>query len=120
MSKAFTWKVDLTKQAQKDIKAIVRFITNREGADMGQNILNEFQIAKESLRTLPDRGRIPPELERLNVLDFREHLITPYRMIYQISKVDSTVYVHLVVDGRRDLPEILETRLLRLNRDSED
>jgi toxin ParE1/3/4 len=42
---------------------------------------------------------------------FREIHFKPYRIIYQI--VESDVYIHAVLDGRRDLQELLEIRLLR-------
>ena len=59
----------------------------------------------------PIRGHLPPELERIGVLDYKEIHYKPYRIIYQI--IESTVYVHCVLDGRRDLQQLLEERLLR-------
>jgi toxin ParE1/3/4 len=108
-----TWQVDNTVQADADIKKIVRFILEREGSDMAQRILDKFTAAKESLQTLPGRGRIPPELARINVFTYRECQISPYRMIYEISEPESRVSVHMVVDGRRDLPDIMTSRLLQ-------
>lgn len=101
-----------SKLADSDIKQIVRFILNREGPAMAKTMLNRFLSAKESLEALPARNRIPPELERINIYTFRESLIGPYRMIYEIRDAESTVYVHMVVDGRRDLPDLLAARLL--------
>ena len=114
-----TWKVDNTLQADADIKKIVRFIMDREGPDMGEHVLNMFDEAKKGLETLPGRGRIPPEMERINVFTYRECQIPPYRMIYEISEPENRVYVHMVVDGRRDLPDIMTTRLLRTVPDAE-
>lgn len=108
-----TWYVDNTIQADADIKKIVRFIMDREGPDMGERILNMFEEAKKGLETLPGRGRIPPEMERINVFTYRECQIPPYRMIYEISEPENRVYVHMVVDGRRDLPDIMAARLLQ-------
>lgn len=113
------WKVDNTLQADADIKKIVRFIMDREGPDMGEHILNMFDEAKKGLETLPGRGRIPPEMERINVFTYRECQIPPYRMIYEISEPENRVYVHMVVDGRRDLPDIMTARLLRTVPDAE-
>lgn len=114
-----TWIVDNTLQADADIKRIVRFIMDREGPDMGEHILNKFEEAKKSLSTLPWRGRIPPEMERINVLTYRECQISPYRMIYEVRESESRVYVHMVVDGRRDLPDIMTARLLQSNPSAE-
>jgi len=57
------------------------------------------------------RENFPPELERIGVYDYREVFFKPYRIIYQIS--GSEVYVHCVLDGRRDMQTLLQQRLLR-------
>jgi toxin ParE1/3/4 len=44
-------------------------------------------------------------------MEFREIHFKPYRIIYQI--IDKRVFVHCVLDGRRDLQELLERRMLR-------
>lgn len=107
------WKVVALPEADKDIAAIVRFIYKREGSTMARAILKQFREAKKKLCTLPERGRITPELRRINVLVFRELQIAPYRMIYQTSEPENTVFIHIVIDGRRDLAELLVTRLLK-------
>lgn len=53
----------------------------------------------------------PPELERIGVTDYREVHFKPYRLIYQI--IGKKVFVHCVLDWRRDSQELLERRLLR-------
>ena len=108
-----TWKVDVLPEADKDIAGIVRFTYRREGSAMAREILKRFRKGKEQLRTLPERGRIIPELRAINILIYRELLIHPYRMMYQISEPEHTVFIHIVVDGRRDLTELLQARLLK-------
>jgi toxin ParE1/3/4 len=63
------------------------------------------------LEKTPDRGHIPPELERIGVQEFREVFYKPYRIIYQI--IGNNVYVHCILDGRRDMQDILQQRVLR-------
>ncbi|MDL2216357.1 type II toxin-antitoxin system RelE/ParE family toxin [Desulfovibrio sp. OttesenSCG-928-M14] len=116
-----TWKVEMLPEADKDVAGIIRFIYRREGSGMAREILKRFRKAKDQLRTLPERGRIVPELRRINILTFRELQIPPYRMMYQISEPENTVFIHIVVDGRRDLAELLQARLLKPDwRDDED
>ncbi len=64
-----------------------------------------------SLDKLTARGHIPPELERVGVTTYRQVHFKPYRVIYQIS--GQNVYIHCVLDGRRDMQSLLERRLLR-------
>ena len=64
-----------------------------------------------SLQSMPLRGHVPVELERAGVMEFREVLFKPYRIIYQVVK--SRVYVHCVLDGRRNMQDLLQERILR-------
>ncbi len=107
------WTVRTLLEAERDIAGIIRFIYDREGSVTARGVLKRFREAKEALRTLPERGRVTPELLRINILAFRELQIAPYRMIYQISEPENTVYIHAVVDGRRDLAELLLSKLLK-------
>jgi toxin ParE1/3/4 len=50
---------------------------------------------------MANRGHTPPELERIGIYEYREIHYKPYRIIYQI--IESDVYVHCVLDGRREL-----------------
>ena len=106
------WKVVTTRSADTDILSIVSFIGKREGPDMAETILERLIEARNSLCSLPERGRIPPELKRVNVLAYREIQSPPYRIVYQINKTAHIVYIHMVADGRRNMPELLKERLL--------
>lgn len=108
------WKVVVTRLADKDILGIIAFIGEREGPDMAEAILDKLIRARDSLATLPDRGRIPPEMKRVSVLSYREIQAPPYRIVYQINKAAHTVYIHLVADGRRNMAELLKERLLSM------
>jgi len=112
MSERTPWKVGFTRHAEKDILGIFAYIADREGPDMAEAILEKFIRARDSLCQLPDRGRIPPELKRVNVLLYREILAHPYRVVYQINKAARRVHIHIVADGRRNFSELLKERLL--------
>ena len=106
-----TWKVAFTRQADVDILEIFAFIAERDGADAAEAVLEKFIAARDSLRELPDRGRIPPELERVNIFSFREIQVRPYRVVYQVNNATHEVYIHVVADGRRNFTELLKKRL---------
>ena len=107
------WKVAFTRHADEDILEIFAFIAERDGPDATEAVLEKFIAARDSLRELPDRGRIPPELERINILSFREIQVKPYRIVYQIYKAAREIHIHVAADGRRNFTELLKERLLR-------
>lgn len=112
MSGKIPWKVSVTRQADHDILGIVAFIADREGPDMAETILERLVQARDSLCELPDRGRIVPELQRVNILSYREIQASSYRVVYQVDTSSRTVYIHMVADGRRNFTELLKERLL--------
>lgn len=112
MSVKTPWKISVTQQADNDILGIIAFIADREGADMAETILKKLIQARDSLKQLPERGRIPPEMKNINVLAYREIQASPYRIVYQINKADHVVSIHMVADGRRNMTELLKERLL--------
>ena len=57
------------------------------------------------------RGRVVPELSNQGITKYRELVIYPWRVIYEID--DKTVLIVIVVDGRRNLEDLLFKRLLR-------
>jgi toxin ParE1/3/4 len=112
MSGTKAWKAVFTRRAENDIFEIFAFLAERDGPDAAEMILERFIAARDSLRELPDRGRIPPELERVNIRSFREIQAKQYRIIYQVNKVTYEVHIHVVADGRRNFTELLKDRLL--------
>jgi toxin ParE1/3/4 len=106
------WRVVFTHSAEGDIVGIFDFIADREGSDMAEALLKQFIQARDSLRLLPDRGRIPPELKRVNILSYREIQSKPYRIIYRIHDQTHEVHIHIVADSRRNFTELLKERLL--------
>lgn len=79
-----------------------------ENAD---GLLDKIEKTIIKLSTMLTRAYIPPELERIGALEFREVFFKLYRIICQVIK--SNVYVHCVLDGRRDLQDLLQQKVLR-------
>lgn len=74
-------------------------------------LLHRLQAKCMSLSELPERGYVPPELEPIGVFDYLEIHHGPYRLIYQLT--GKAVFIHCILDGRRDMQELLQDRLLR-------
>ena len=95
--------------AEKDLKNIIEYIAD----DSPINALKVFKKIKEkasSLYSFPDRGRLVPELRDQGILQYRELIHSPWRIIYRIS--ENTVYVLSILDARRNIEDILLKRLL--------
>ena len=105
------FNVNLVIDAETDLFDIYLYVAQNDAPEKAARLLNNLEKTILRLETTPLRGSYPPELERVGVLEFREIFFKPYRIIYQVQKTN--VYVHCVLDGRRDLQDLLQTRLLR-------
>ena len=98
------WPVILTPQAQDDLRQIVSYIArdSPEHARAFGNILVDTAL---SLGTQPERGRVVPEQDDPAV---REIFRGAYRIIYEVVRDPSTVFVLRFWHGARGAPEITE------------
>lgn len=105
-------KVAWTTAGRRDLEAIVLVLAERsETAALG--VLDRIEARARTLDAFADRGRVVPELDRLHVKEYRELVVTPYRVVYRIS--GRRVLVLAVLDARRSLEDILLDRLLRVD-----
>ncbi|MBW1704494.1 MAG: type II toxin-antitoxin system RelE/ParE family toxin [Deltaproteobacteria bacterium] len=74
-----------------------------------EKFIDQLEEVCFRLEQMSERGHIPRELERIGVNDYREILFKVYRIIYQI--IGSDVFIHCILDGRRNLQELLQQRL---------
>ena len=73
--------------------------------------LDRVDGAVSKLASVPGLGRVVPELERHNVCLYRELILSPWRLIYRYDR--DHVYVLAVIDGRRNVEDVLLRRLMR-------
>ncbi len=64
-----------------------------------------------NIALFPRLGSMPSALETLNLTQYRQILSGKNRIIYKVRQ--DAVYVHLIVDARRDLKDVLMQWLLR-------
>jgi toxin ParE1/3/4 len=103
-----TYKIHWANVAENDLIEIIEYISIDSPAD-ALKILRKIKKMASSLHSLPERGRVVPELQDQGILTYREIVIPPWRIIYRIA--DNDLYVLTVVDARRNVEDILLKRL---------
>ena len=106
-----SYDVFLVADAEKDILEIYNYMARNDSVLQADTLLQQLEQTCQTLSQTPHHGHIPPELERIGVLEYKDIHYKSYRIIYQLSK--SSVHVHSILDGRRHLQELLQKRLLR-------
>ncbi len=105
------YAVYLISDAEEDIFEIYNYILHHDSSQTADDIFSKLQATCDSLETMAVRGHILPELDRIGVHEYREIHFKPYRIIYRI--IENKVYIYCILDGRRDLQDLLQRRLLR-------
>lgn len=97
--------------AKEDLFEIYRFVALNDSISNADKLIKNLKLRCLTLNELPNRGHKLPELEYLEGKDFLEIHYKPYRIIYAIT--ENIVFIYCVLDGRRDLKDLLNKRLLR-------
>ena len=105
------YKVNIIKSAEDDLIEIYKYIYFNDCEENADKIYSKLVEKITSLQEFPNRGHIPSELKLLGIEDFLEIHYKPFKIIYQIIK--NVVFVHCVLDGRRDMQKLLQERLIR-------
>ncbi|MFZ3122858.1 MAG: type II toxin-antitoxin system RelE/ParE family toxin [Thermodesulfovibrionales bacterium] len=104
------YEVRITGVAQDDLFSIYRYVAINDSPGKAEHLLDNIQKTMTSLETMPARGSHPTEMRRWGIFDFREIFFKPYRIIYEIR--DKAVFIHAVLDGRRNCEDLLQQRFL--------
>ncbi|MDX2471878.1 MAG: type II toxin-antitoxin system RelE/ParE family toxin [SAR324 cluster bacterium] len=105
-----TFQVRILDSAEQDLKQIIRWVAKNDSPAKAKNLLDKLVESYLSLEELPLRGHHLPELTKIGISDYLEIHQGPYRLIYQVTQ--KTVFIHAVLDGRRDMEDLLSQRLL--------
>jgi toxin ParE1/3/4 len=105
------YDVIFDQDAEDDLFDIYAFVAMNDSVERADRLFAALRRTCLKLRKFPLRGNIPTELFEIGVIEFREVHCKPYRIIYSLES--TTVFVHCVLDGRRDIQTILQERLLR-------
>lgn len=104
------FKINLLQEAENDLLEIYKYVAVQDSFGNAENLFENLYKKCISLQDLPNRGHQPPELVGVNDTYLEIHH-KPYRIIYEVT--ENAVYIHCILDGRREMKKLLEERLLR-------
>ena len=103
-------KLVWTETAVKDFDDIIEYIS----IDSINNAIEQYEKIKKAtieLNEFTKSGRIVPELYEQNIIKYRELIVSPWRILYKQDR--NIVYVMAIIDGRRNIEDILMRRNIR-------
>jgi plasmid stabilization system protein ParE len=104
-----SYEIIWARVAEQDLKKIIDYIANEHPGN-ALKIFRKIQEELSKLYTMPERCRIIPELREQGIMQYRELIVDPWRIVFRIS--NTTVYVLSVLDSRRNIEDILWERLI--------
>lgn len=99
-----------TDVARQDLGKIIDYVLVRDGYSTALDLFRLIEKKSETLHSQPFRCRKVPELVAINVENYRELIVSPYRIFFRTE--DRKVLVLGVFDGRRDLEQVLVGRVV--------
>lgn len=103
------YEVVWARTAENDLNEIIDYIAMDSPAN-ALKIFKRIKIRASSLSTMPERCRIVPELKGQGIMQYRELIVPPWRIMFRIAEMK--VYVLSVLDSRRNIEDLLLNRLV--------
>ena len=105
------YKVNIIADAEEDLFEIYKFVFLNDSEDNAEKLYSKLYEKCHTLHNYPQRGHNIPELIEIGIDEFLEINYKPYRIIYNI--IGKEVFIHCILDSRRELQKLLQERLLR-------
>ena len=105
------YNVNLTHSAEEDLFEIYRYGFTNDAKDKAEELYSRLYEKCIALREYPHHGYVPSELSSVGMDGFLESTCEPYRIIYQV--IGKEVFIHCILDGRRDVEKLLYEKLIR-------
>ena len=106
-----TIRVVVLKSAEADLKDLKRYVVRDCGKATWLKSYAQIKRDMARIEAYPQAGRIPGELNSLQLTQYRQVLSGTNRIIYEVR--GETAFVHVICDTRKDLRTVLMERLLR-------
>ncbi len=104
-------KVVILDSAEQDLKELRSYVVKNFSQATWLKTYSKLKESIRNLATFPLLGAVPPELESLNMNQYRQIISGMNRVVYE-PRADA-VYIYMIVDTRRDLETLLMQRLMR-------
>lgn len=107
------YQIIFIEEAAIDLKELKSYIIRNFSKDNWRMTYSKIKSVLDNLKKNPFTGHIVSEIEDVNLIQYRQIISEMNRIIYEIRQY--TVYIHIIVDTRRDMASLLNKRLLHIN-----
>jgi plasmid stabilization system protein ParE len=105
-------KIEWTPDGIDSFNEILEYYRTRAGENISNTIYDKIMKEIELLESGKIKTKRTQELMDIGIFDVYELVIKPWKVYYKISGDNIKVYVLFVLDGRRNLEEILMSKVI--------
>jgi toxin ParE1/3/4 len=104
------YKIIWSKDAGEEIIEIISWYKYNAGKNIAQNIYTKIKSQIRKLKDMPGIGKQVQILKDIGINDYRQIVQDHWIIYYKVEK--ENVYIISVIDGRRNLEEILYKKII--------
>jgi plasmid stabilization system protein ParE len=105
-------KIEWTPDGIDSLNEILEYYRDRAGENISNTIYDKIIKEIELLELEEIKTKQTQELKDIGIYDVYELTVKPWKVYYKISSNNKKVYVLFVLDGRRNLEEILISKVI--------
>ena len=104
-------QVVILESAERDLKDLRSYLVKNFSSEVWRETYGKLKEATRHLQDFPLSGSVPDEMGKFGLTRFRQVVSGRTRIIYEVRQ--DRIYIHMIVDVRRDMTALLTRRLLR-------
>jgi plasmid stabilization system protein ParE len=105
-------KIEWTPDGIDSLNEILEYYKDRTGENDANSIYDRIIKEIDLLELEEIKTKRTPELMDIGIFDVYELAIKPWKVYYKISSDNKRVFILFVLDGRRNLEEILVSKVI--------
>lgn len=105
-------KIEWTPDGIDSLNEILEYYKDRAGENVANNIYDKIIKEIDILEQEEIKTKQTQELKDIGILDVYELSIRPWKVYYKIKSDNKKVYILFVLDGRRNLEEVLVSKVI--------
>ena len=105
-------KIEWSPDAAASLNEILEYYMDRAGEDAAHTLYDRIMKEIELLKVEEVRTKRTQELKDIGINDVYELVIKPWKVYYKIKEDNKKAYILFVLDGRRNIEEILISKII--------
>ena len=105
-------KIEWTSDGIDSLNEILEYYRDRAGENIANSIYDKIIKEIDLLELEEIKTKQSQDLKDIGIFDVYELIVKPWKVYYKIDSKNKKAYILFVLDGRRNLEEILMSKVI--------